>query len=64
MKGILEFDLPEEQDEFDAANKAQHYRNSLIELDCWLRKLEKYEDKVVVEISKVRELINEALNCG
>lgn len=32
MKGILEFNLPEEQEEFDLANKASSLRSALIDV--------------------------------
>ncbi len=32
MKGILEFNLPEEQEEFDLANKASALRNTLTDV--------------------------------
>jgi len=33
MKGILEFNLPEEQEEFDLANKASALRNTLTDAE-------------------------------
>jgi replicative DNA helicase len=43
MKAILEFLLPEDQEEYDLAVKAQDMRRSLIEIKDYLRDKAKYE---------------------
>jgi hypothetical protein len=48
MKGILEFDLPEEQEDFDLACKASSLQCTIEEIQDLLRKYDKYglgEDK-------------------
>lgn len=42
MKAILEFDLPEDNIEFELANNARKYSIVLWELDQWLRSKIKY----------------------
>ena len=42
-KAILEFNLPEEQEEFKTANKAQDYLCVLVEIADYLRVKRKYE---------------------
>ena len=44
MKANLEFDLPEERDEFKTAIEGYKYRLCLSELDTFLRNKLKYED--------------------
>jgi hypothetical protein len=42
MKAILEFNLPEDQEEFDAASKAWKYRAAVSQVDRYLRDQLKY----------------------
>lgn len=42
MKGILEFSLPEERENFDIAQKGLDYLCALDEMDNWLRSKIKY----------------------
>ncbi len=42
MRGILEFILPEETQDFEDATKAQHYIGVIEELDNYLRQKIKY----------------------
>lgn len=44
MKAILEFNLPEESNEFELAQKGIDYSIILSELDNWLRNKLKYEE--------------------
>jgi hypothetical protein len=44
MKAILEFNLPDDQDEFDFATRGSKYYIILWELDQWLRSKMKYDD--------------------
>jgi len=44
MKGIIEFDLPMEREEFDEAVNGWKYSLVLWELDQWLRGKLKYEN--------------------
>jgi hypothetical protein len=67
MKAILEFNLPEERDEFNTANKAGSYIAALQEYDNLLRGIVKYgseefseADAVVVE--KLRDKLHSIAN--
>jgi hypothetical protein len=44
MKGILEFNLPEEHVDFQTAVKASDYKSFVWEFDQWLRSKIKYDD--------------------
>ena len=44
MKATLEFDLPEETEEFETASNGWRYKSILCELDNYLRSKVKYED--------------------
>jgi cupin superfamily acireductone dioxygenase involved in methionine salvage len=64
--GKLEFQLPEEREEFELAQNGHKYKFALNDFDNWLRGLAKYEDKDVVSINeardKLRELVSEYLD--
>jgi len=55
MKAILKYNLPEEQEEFDIANKGWKYRSALIEIDEYLRSKIKYDESLTDEQYKVYE---------
>lgn len=63
MKAILEFNLPEEQEEFRIASNAMNYRMALTDFDNYLRAKLKYEVIPNVELydtlSEVRQKLNE-----
>jgi len=68
MKATIEFNLPEEQDDFDMFNQASNMHNALWEMTQWLRNNTKYapdntsEDtiKAFYECQdKLRDVINE-----
>ena len=60
MKAILEFNLPEDNQEFELATKASKMYCTLWELDNWLRQEIKYKDKELDEVrDKLRELMND-----
>lgn len=44
MKAVLEFSLPEDQDDFDIATNGWKYRSVLCEIDNFLRLKLKYEE--------------------
>ena len=44
MKGILEFSLPEENEEFELAQNGFKYKIALDDMDNWLRGKIKYGD--------------------
>ena len=43
MKGILEFNLPEDQSDFDVASKGMSWRNVVWEIDQHMRDVIKYQ---------------------
>jgi hypothetical protein len=61
MKAILEFDLPEDQSEFDLANKGSKYYCVLWEMDQWYRSQLKYNDALSDEQYKIYEESREQL---
>jgi hypothetical protein len=50
MKAVLEFNLPEDQYEYDTANNASKYRSVLWDLDQYLRNKVKYPGEGVPEL--------------
>lgn len=66
MKAILEFNLPDDQPEFDLANKGSDYYSVLWEMDQWLRSQIKYNDSLTNEqyevYEKCREQLREFMN--
>lgn len=44
MKAIIEFDLPDDQDEFKRAVQGYEYYRALWEIKEWVRKQEQYPD--------------------
>ena len=61
MKAILEFNLPEDKEDFDFATNAVNYYSALCEFDQWLRMEYKYNgNEAMVEVrKKLNEIINE-----
>ena len=61
MKAILEFNLPEDKDEYDFANNGINYYSALVEFDQWLRSEYKYNgNEAMFEVrKKLNEIINE-----
>ena len=59
MKATLEFNLPEDQDDFNYANNGFKYYLSLVEMDEWLRSEYKYNDKE--EMYEVREKLRQII---
>ena len=49
MKAILEFNFPEDQDEFETINNASKYYSVLWDLDQYLRNKTKYANDDVTE---------------
>lgn len=56
MKAILEFNLPEDAEEFDTATNAYNYYHALGEVEQYLRKLDKYDDRDNIPIEEIREM--------
>jgi hypothetical protein len=66
-KGILEFNLPEEKDRFQEAQKGDSYKLVLWDLDQYLRGILKYnseahDEKVIDELQKTRNKLHEFLH--
>jgi len=61
MKAILEFNLPEQKDEYDFANNGLNYYLTLVEFDNWLRSEYKYNgNEPMFEVRvKLHQFINE-----
>lgn len=61
MKAILEFDLPDDQYEFDFANKGGKYYSVLWDMDQWYRSKIKYDGTLSDEQYKIYEESREHL---
>ena len=64
MKAILEFDLPLEKDEFDAASKGMDWALVAWDIDQLLRKKLKYEEHVEdtrKTLMEIRKILNDML---
>ena len=61
MKATLEYNLPEDRDDFNYATNGFNYYMALVEMDEWLRSEYKYNDKEeMYEVrNKLREIILE-----
>ena len=55
MKAILEFNLPEDQPEFNTAIKGSDWKHVCWEMDQYLRKRVKYDDGLTEEQLEVYE---------
>lgn len=60
MKAKLEFNLPEDKENFDFAANGFNYYMALSEMDQWLRSEYKYNGKE--EMDAVRQKLNEIIN--
>jgi hypothetical protein len=65
MKAILEFNLPEEQDDFNHVMKTEDYYNVIFNFDKYLRREVKYNESLSKKekdiILKVRDTFSEIL---
>ena len=61
MKATLEYNLPEDQEDFNYATNGFNYYHALYEMDQWLRSEYKYNGKEeMYEVrNKLREIILE-----
>lgn len=57
MKATLEFNLPEEQEEFDLVNQARNLYCVIYELEDYLRDLVKYKNKETINLDELRQKI-------
>jgi hypothetical protein len=62
MKGILQFDLPEEREDFEHAQKATHYVAIIEDLFNLLRQKSKYENKKSIAITELQEWLRSELD--
>ena len=65
MKAILEFNLPEDQEQFDAANRGMDWALVAWETDQLLRKKLKYEEHVtdtIETLEEIRELLYDLMD--
>jgi len=60
MKAILEFNLPEDKENFDFATNGINYYSALVEFDHWLRSEYKYNGNE--PMFEVRKKLNEFIN--
>ena len=59
MKATLEFNLPEDRDDFNYATNGFNYYMALVEMDQWLRAEYKYNNRE--EMYEVREKLREII---
>ena len=67
MKAILEFNLPEDNEEFDLAVNGNKWRDAMYDLDQWLRGKIKYNNDEYTDAEEeilqlVRDQLHEALH--
>ena len=60
MKTIIEFNLPEDKQDFDFVYNAVNYYSALVEFDQWLRSEYKYNGNEAM--FEVRQKLNEIIN--
>ncbi len=60
-KITLEFNLPEEDTEFETAVNGKHLATILWDLDQWLRDQEKHQNRDEVGVTELREKIGDML---
>ena len=64
MKAILEFNLPEDEEQFNAANKGMDWALTVWDMDNILRDKLKYSDLLPntrAELEEIRDTLNEML---
>jgi len=59
MKATLEFNLPEDREEFNHATNGFNYYMALVEMDQWLRSEYKYNNNE--EMYEVREKLRQII---
>ena len=62
MKAILEFNLPEDQPEFNTAIKGSDWKHVCWQMDQYLRKHIKYDESLSKEQLRVYEGVREEFN--
>ena len=61
-KITFEFNLPEEDSEFEACANARNLATILWDLDQWFRELQKYHDRDTITIDELRDKLREMLH--
>ena len=61
-RAYISFKLPEEKEDHDTALKAYDYKFALSDLDEWLRKILKYDDKSSQARLKVMQEVRDKLH--
>ena len=59
MKTILEFNLPEDLEEWDKHKNAMALKVAVCDFQQKLRQLDRYTDQETIEINKLREMFYE-----
>ena len=62
MKGILEFDLRDDQKEFETACNAGKYKYLICDLDQYLREQIKYNEKLHIHTVNAFQLIRDKIH--
>jgi hypothetical protein len=59
MRVILEFNMPEESEDYTVAMRGWKYRRVIEDFDNWLRSKIKYEDVETMDLQVLRDKFNE-----
>lgn len=60
MKATIEYNLPDDQEDFNHATNGFNYYMALVEMDQWLRSEYKYNGRE--EMYEVREMLREIIS--
>jgi len=61
-KITFEFNLPEEDSEFEACANARNLATILWDLDQWLRSEQKYNDRESIPVDEIRDKLREMIS--
>lgn len=61
-QGILKFELPEEREEFETAQKAGSWASFAFEIDQWLRSKIKYQENQQTTYQDIRDELHRLLD--
>jgi hypothetical protein len=69
MKAIIEFNLPEDQEDFDMFNQASNMHNVIWEMTQWLRQQTKYtpegtSEDTIKAFYECQDKLNDLLNAN
>jgi hypothetical protein len=62
MKASIEFQLPEENDDFKMASQAAAFQSAVWEFDQWLRSISKHGDSLMIDVDVVRDRLRSELS--